>query len=137
MLIVLLVVVAIGTLWDAFTTIYGSTLILGNGLAPALAALIFTALMLGFLLATMRIFRWQGGFSGVLLKFFWFVALAYDFYASWVGNRDLIVGQNNVPTSAQSFMIVGFTLLVISSPVLLSILWDRRTQASEAQAEKD
>jgi hypothetical protein len=131
MLIVLLVVVAVGTLWDAFTTIYGATVILGDGLIPALAALIFTALMLGFLLATMRIFRWQGGFSGVLMKFFWAVALAYDFYASWVGNNDLIVGQDSTPTSAQSFMIVGFTLLVISSPALLSVLWDRRTQTSQ------
>jgi hypothetical protein len=130
MLIALLVVVAIGTLWDAFTTIYGTILILGNGPIPALAALIFTALMLGFLLATMRIFRWQGGFSGVLLKFFWFVALAYDFYSSWVGNNDLIVGESSTP--AQSFVIIGFTLLVISSPVLLSILWDRRMQASQA-----
>jgi hypothetical protein len=132
MLIGLLVVVAIGTLWDAFTTIYGTMLILGDGPIPALAALIFTALMLGFLLASMRIFRWRGGFSGVVLKFFWFVALVYDFYASWVGNTGLIVGETTPRTSAQGFMIVGFTLLVTSSPVLLSYLWVRRTQARQA-----
>jgi hypothetical protein len=130
MVTALLVIVGIGSLWDAFTTVYGTILILGGGPIPALAALVFTALVLGFLLATMRIFRWQSGFAGFLLKFFWFVALCYDFYSSWVGNTNLIVGETSTP--AQTFLIIGFTLLVISSPILLSILWDRRMQARQA-----
>jgi hypothetical protein len=90
--------------------------------------LLFTALVLGFLFNTQRIFQQTGGFSGFLLKFFWFVAFGYGGYTIWVGNQDLIVGTQ--VTGAQAFLLIGLTLLMVSSPIALSWLWQRRREAS-------
>lgn len=121
------VILAIASVWAAVAAALGSIAILGTGAIPIIAALLFTALVFAFLLATRRIAQWQGSFPDVLLKFFWFVALGYGLYTTWVGNRNLIVGAGR-PTAAQAFILIGLTLLLVSSPIVLSWLWARRLQ---------
>jgi hypothetical protein len=128
MQIALLVILAIASAWAAVAATLGSIVILGTGAIPVIAALLFTALVFAFLLTTRWVLQWQGSFAGILLKFFWFVALGYGFYTTWVGNRNLIVGVGR-PTTAQAFLLIGLTLLLISSPIVLSWLWARRRQA--------
>jgi len=98
--------------------------IFGTGLLQILAALLFAALILSFMLNTRRIMQWRFGFVGGVIKAFWFVALACDFYTAWVGNSALLArGQESTP---ELILLIGLTLLVTASPILLSVLWERR-----------
>jgi hypothetical protein len=123
------IILAIASVWAAITATLGSIVILGTWLIPVIAALLFTALVFAFLFATRWIFQSPGNFPGYLLRFSWFVALCYGLYTTWVGNRNLIVGPGR-PTVAQGFLLIGLTLLLISSSVVLSWLVARRLQAS-------
>jgi hypothetical protein len=124
----LLVVLAVASLWDAFMTIYGTVTILGSGPLQIAASLLFCALVLTLLLNTKRIMRSLSGLMGNMTKFFWFVAIVYDFFTSWVGNSQLIIGDKR--NAGQTVILIGLTLLVVSSPILLSELWERRSQIS-------
>jgi hypothetical protein len=129
--ILLLAILAIGTLWNAFTTVYGAMSILGDGFLQIIASLLFSALVLGFVLNTTRIIRSRGGFLGGLLTFFWFISVCYNFYTSWIGNRTLLGGDQG--GGAETIILIGLTLLGASSPILLSALWDRRYPARPAR----
>jgi hypothetical protein len=65
---VLLLVLTLASLWDGFTTIYGTIEILGTGWVPIIAALLFGALILSLLLNTKRIMSWENDFSGAFLR---------------------------------------------------------------------
>jgi hypothetical protein len=120
----LFIVLTIATIWDTFTTVYATVNILGTGILQIIAALLFAALILSFMLNTRRIMQWRSGFVGGIVKVFWFVALACDFYTTWVGNANLLTrGQGD---TAELVILTGLTLLVTSSPLLLSTLWERR-----------
>jgi len=131
--ILLLAILAIGTLWNAFTIVFGAMSILGDGLLQIVAALLFSALVLGFVLNTTKIVRSRSGFIGGLLTFFWFISVCYNFYTSWIGNRKLIVPEGS-GSGAEIAILIGLTLLGASSPILLSALWGRRYPAKRAEA---
>lgn len=116
--IFLLIVLIVATIWDGFTTIYGTIQILGDGPLQIVASVLFSALILGFVLNTRRILGRLNGFIGVITKFFWFIALGYDFYTSWTGNANLLVQPSG--ETAETVVLIGLTLLVIASPILLS-----------------
>jgi hypothetical protein len=126
----LLVVLAIASVWDAFTTVYGTIQILGNAPLQIMAALLFSALIFGFVLNTRTIMRWHSGFMSGITKFFWFVALSYDLFTSWVGNSNLILRSRNME-AATFIILVGLTLLVTASPILLSAFWQSRSLSSQ------
>ena len=120
----LFAVLSIATLWDTFTTVYATLDIFGTGPLQIVAALLFAALILSFMLNTRRIMQWQFGFVGGIIKVFWFVALVCDFYTAWVGNSALLTrGEESAP---ELILLTGLTLLVTASPILLSVLWERR-----------
>jgi hypothetical protein len=121
MRIFLLIALSIATLWDAFTTVYGTVLILGDGPVQIVAAILFGVLILGFSLNTTRIFRLKTSFVVVLTRIFWFIAICYDFYTSWVANRELLTSGRG--GFAESFILFGVTLMVTISPILLAALW--------------
>jgi hypothetical protein len=125
--ILLLAILAIGTLWNAFSTVYGAMSILGDGLLQVIASLLFSALVLGFVLNTTKIIRTRSGFIGGLLTFFWFISVCYNFYTSWIGNRRLLGGEGG--SGAETVILIGLTLLGASAPILLSALWGRRYPA--------
>ena len=120
----LFIVLTIASIWDSFTTVYATLSILGTGPLQIVAALLFAALIMSFMLNTRRIMQWRSGFLGGIVKVFWFVALASDFYTAWVGNSNLLAqGQES---TAELIVLTGLTLLVTASPILLSGLWERR-----------
>jgi hypothetical protein len=120
----LFIVLTLASIWDVFTTVYATLTILGTGIVQIIAALLFAALIMSFILNTRRIMQWRSGFVGGIVKVFWFVALACDFYTAWVANVDLLTrGQES---TAELIIVIGLTLLVTSSPILLSVLWERR-----------
>jgi hypothetical protein len=117
--LVLILILSSG--WDGFTTIYGTIQTIGIGIFQIIAALIFGALILCSLLFTERIFKWQSDLTGAILRLFWFIAVCYDFYTSWLGNRDFIVGYSS--SNPKLIVLIGLTFLVSGSPIVLSLLW--------------
>ncbi|MFN0139625.1 MAG: hypothetical protein ACKVQW_06020 [Pyrinomonadaceae bacterium] len=120
---VLIVVLIAASLWDGFTTIYGTLNILGSGGVAIVASLLFGALILSFLLNTQKVWKWESDFAGGLLKLFWFVAIAYDLYTAWDGNQAFIVGETK--NEKQLIVLAGLTIMISGSPVILSILWEK------------
>jgi hypothetical protein len=129
--IFLLIILVVATVWDGFMTVYGTIQILGDGPIQVVASVLFSALILGIVLNTRRILRRLDGFIGAITKFFWFIAVCYDFYTSWTGNADLIVGRAD--DTRETLVLIGLTLLVIASPILLST---RRQWAAPAPAPR-
>lgn len=129
--ILLMAILALGTLWNAFTIVYGAISILGNGIIEIVASLLFSALVLGFVLNTTKIIKSRSGFIGGLLALFWFISVCYNFYASWIGNR-LLMGREQ-GGGAETALLIGLTLLGASSPILLSVLWGRRYRTEPVQ----
>lgn len=125
--ILFLLVVAAAGLWDGFTTIYGTTQVLGTGFLQILVSLLFSGLVLGFLLNTRRILGPQEGIIALFTRFFWLLALFYDLYTSWIGNSNLIVPERT--TTAETIILVGLTLLVSGSTILFPFLWTRQSQS--------
>jgi len=122
----LLIVLTLAAIWDGFATVYGTLQVLGDGLPQIVASFLFSALIMGFVLNTARIMRWarSGEFVALITTFFWFIALGYDFYTSWLGNADFII--QNSGDSTETVILVGLTALVVASPILLSLMWERR-----------
>ncbi|MCB0167084.1 MAG: hypothetical protein KDI79_22845 [Anaerolineae bacterium] len=120
----LVIVLLSATIWDVFTTAYGTIQVLGFGPFQIAASILFSALIAAFVINTARILRLRQGFVGVMVKFFWIIALAYDFYTSWIGNAKLVTqGRGD---AQELILLVGLTLLVIASPILLSAVWQGR-----------
>lgn len=131
MRIFLLIVLAIATVWDGFTTVYGTLQALGDGPIQIGIAFLFSGLIFGFVLNTKRLMRWKGGFVSGVAKFFWVIALGYDLYTSWIGNSALVVRGNGSATKI--IILIGLTLLVTASPILLSAMWQRGPSSQERQ----
>jgi hypothetical protein len=114
----LVAVLFCATAWDAFTTLYGTQRILGEGCAPISAAVLFAVLVTVLLLNTERILEMDSeGFQGVLSKFLWFLAIVYDLYTAWTGNHRFLVQELDLP---RTVVLAGLTLLATGSPMLLS-----------------
>lgn len=121
----LVVILAVASLWDGFTTIYGTLFILGTGPLQIVASVLFSALILAFVLNTTRLMKLRRGFLSTITKLFWFIALCYDLYTSWIGNINLI-GQGR-SDGATVTILIGLTLLVSASPILLSAAWSGKS----------
>ncbi len=119
----LLVVLVIASVWDGFTTVYGTLIILGHDGVSIIVALIFAGLLLSFLLNSKRIVDWEKDFTGGILRFFLFVAIVYDLYTAWIGNQTFIVG--NTTDGKKIAFLVGLTLMISGSPMVLSLLWEK------------
>lgn len=123
-----LLVYILGTtvLWDAFTTFYGSYILLSianeNPIKPILLSILFMSVILGFLLATPSIWGEKRGFIiDWLLRFFWIIAFLYDLYTSYHGNQNFIF--SNTIASSQQIMLIGITILISSTPIVFSYLY--------------
>lgn len=118
---ILLVIFGLTALWDAFTTLIGtSTYLTPAGserliLVPSFVALV----ILGFMVGSKRIWG-QEGTVGVIFKVFWVIAFAYDVYTSYLGNLELIMGGNE----EKMIFLLGITLLTSASSILVSLIFD-------------
>jgi hypothetical protein len=120
---VLLFVLICASVWDGFTTVYGTLDILGAGGIPIIASLLFGALILSFLLNTRRIIGWEKDFAGGFLRLFWFIAISYDLFTAWTGNQTFIIGEAHDPKTL--VVLAGLTIMVSGSPVVLSLVWEK------------
>ena len=117
----LIVVFGFAALWDSFTTVFGTVEILGEQGLQVTASVIFAAIIAGFLLSTAYIFH-KGGLVGQILIVFWFIALGYDLFTSYTGNLLFIMGGK--VSDVQTIVLIGMTILVSSSPILISLILD-------------
>jgi hypothetical protein len=129
----LLILLTIAAVWDAFTTVYGTIQILGTNFLQIAVAILFSALVFAFNLGTKRIMQWYEGFVSWFAKVVWLVAIAFDFYTSWVTNSDLVIRGDR--SGADTFMLFGLTVLVTAAPMLLYAMqnprWFRSTKPVE------
>jgi len=109
------------TLWDTFTTAYGIGSVLGWGPVQVFIAIIFTLIIDVFVLGTFRIVKSRSdSFFKYVLYFLWAIAVIYDVYSSYLGNAEFIIKvDQGLP---QIFMLIGLTIFVASSPIIVSYL---------------
>ena len=125
---VLIVVVALGALWDGFTSFYGIAefydLVVGQSdWRQIVFALIAAITIVGFMVATRLI--WSGAEANntipILLKVAWVVCFVIDLATSFIGTQDFVFkGMAGGPANVLGLLIISF--LVTSSSVLLSQL---------------
>jgi competence protein ComGC len=111
-------------LWDAITTIVGTSAILGTGLLQMFISILFGAIISMLLIHTIPIMRNpREDLLTTGAKFLWFLALVYDLYTAYNGNKEYIT--NKSTTSAQTIITMGLTIFVASAPIAISwILFD-------------
>jgi len=124
----LIFVVALGALWDGFTSFYGIAefydLVVGQSdWRQIVFALIAAITIVGFMVATRLI--WSGSEANntisILLKVAWVVCFVIDLATSFIGTQDFVFkGMAGEPANVLGLLIISF--LVTSSSVLLSQL---------------
>ena len=123
----LLVIVIIAAAWAAFAMTFGTLNIIEESVVAIFVAALFTAMVMGFLIATKWILPWEGGL-GVVLKIIWVFALVYGIFTAWIGSINLLVPDGD-PTAGEVFLVSGLTVMVVGSLVALSWLlpsWRRQ-----------
>ena len=122
-MIILIVACFVTGLWDGFTTFYGISQVMGNDKTQVIASAFFAIIIAGFLFGTKVIWEASSSsFISFVLRFLWFVALGFDLYTSYHGNRHFILGGN--VNEDQMIMIIGMTILVSGAPIIFSYLVD-------------
>ncbi len=120
----LICVFGIASCWDGATTVTGTYEILGPGGAQVVMALVFALVIAAFLLCTSQIFEQGDDFLGTLLKAFWFIALVFDLYTSYLGNKAYLAPGALEPQ--QFILLLGMTVLVSGAPIFVSLIWHKR-----------
>ena len=90
-----------------------------------LAAVVLAVIILGLLFSTPKLPK-EKGWASTFLRTSWALALAYDLYTSYVGNRDIIMG--GTVEGRQYVIVIGLTVLVTISPMFLSLVWRPKSQ---------
>lgn len=112
-------------LWDGFTTFYGTSIVMGDNDTQVVASAIFAVIIGGFLFGTKGIWEASASsFLSLLLRSLWLVALGYDLYTSFLGNKDFILGGNI--NDDQMIILVGMTILVSGAPIIFSYLVEKK-----------
>ena len=126
---ILLLAAGIASFWDGFTTVFGTATILDGGVAAGIAGLLFGLLIMSLMLNSKRVIETStDSFEGMLFRVLWFIAVFYDLYTSWLGNQEFILGQD--ASGSRIAVLIGLTLLVSGSPVLVSFLWNKKQGAT-------
>ena len=121
----LVLVFGSASLWDGFTTVYGTSQIMGGGMIGIIAG-VLVALIVLIMLSGTNVFWFQEWGSNReiqlwIFRIFWLGALCYDAYTSYLGNERFLVSE--YPSGPENFVLVGMTFLVTGSPVMMSILF--------------
>ncbi len=128
----LLLIFGLVALFDGFTTVLGTAAILGETTPGILISILFSLIILAFMIGTYPI--WNASVidtwvenketEGCLLffiRFLWIAAFLYDIFTSYSGNKFLVVGEETASAS-QEAILVGLTLLVSASPIFVSYM---------------
>jgi len=119
---ILTLIFGISSLWDGFTTVFGTISIFNNdGLPQIVASLLLAAIILGLLYNSSNIYNYDDDIIGVSLKLLWILAFLYDLTTSYMGNSSFLITNVN-PSQIQKFVLLGLTFFVSSSPILLSLM---------------
>lgn len=111
------------TLWDTFTTISGTSEILGSTGVAFFLAVLFSIMITTFLIKTIPIMEnKKDDFLHSGAKFIWFLAISYDFYTSFLGNKNLIESEDFSLGVQQYIVIIGMTIFVSSAPIIISYI---------------
>src|SRR5262245_8715206 len=119
----LVILLIIGTAWDAFTTVYGTIQVLGASGPTFMASLLCGVLVSAALLSTQRILHWKDDVAGGFLRIFWFVSICYDLYTSWIGNKRFIIGADL--DAEKTVVLLMLTLIISGSPIVFSLIGDK------------
>lgn len=114
----MLVALVSASLWDGFTTVYGTSRILGGDPVQVIASGLFGLLVLVFMLNSRAIISGKDDAKTAIGRVLWFTAIAYDLYTAWVGNARFLVGES--VSGERTAILIGVTIMVSGSPVLLS-----------------
>jgi hypothetical protein len=114
----LIIVFGIASLWDAFTTVYGTWSVLGRGWPQVIVSILVAIVVLAFLVNSARVWKGKDSPQSAIWAVLWFVAVGYDLYTSFLGNRDFLL--SGVASDEQMIVLVGLTVLVSGSPILSS-----------------
>ena len=111
------------TVWDTFTTITGTTSIIGNGSMQMFISVIFGIMISAFLVFTLPILENDDeNLVTTGAKILWFLAICYDLYTSYTGNQTFITEQATAGNIQKIIITVGMTIFVSSSPIGISYL---------------
>jgi hypothetical protein len=106
-------------LWDAVTTIIGTVSILGNSAIQIFISILFGVIISMLLINTIPIVNNpREDFLSTGAKFLWFLALLYDIYTAYSGNKDYIT--HGAITTGQTIITIGLTIFVASAPIFIS-----------------
>ena len=132
MQLLLLLIFLIGALWDGITTALGvATAIGANDPLGYAACFIAGILVLGFSIFSMPILTFPG-LPGIILKLVWLIAIIFDFYTAFIGNAKYVVLRSLNTDIGSIFqeldifrllVVIGLTLIVSFSPIVISILF--------------
>lgn len=118
---------AVGTIWDLFTTFYGVASYFDLPLNPRINpvqfafALVVTAVVCGFVMATHVIWNLKEDTPALLVKAAWAVSVAIDLATSWEGTKHFVFyGEEAEATRSIGLAVV--TALIVSSTIFLSRL---------------
>ena len=115
----LFIFVAFLAVLDGVATFYGTYLILGSSTMSTLFSAVFALIIGAILISTVQIFKhWKKDFLTKLTVVVWFLAFAYDFYTSYVGNSRLLGYANDEKT----LLIVTITFLITASTIVISYM---------------
>lgn len=111
------------TIWDAFTTISGTANILGRTGTAFFLSVIFSVIITTFLIKTIPIiYNPHDDILHLGAKILWSLAMLYDLFTSFLGNKALVETDNSEFGIAQVVITIGLTIFVSSSPIAISYL---------------
>ena len=115
------------TAWDTFTTVTGTTAIIGTGNIQIFISIIFGIIISSFLIFTIPILdNDDDDLIAIGSKILWFLAVCYDLYTSYTGNRTFIAEQAASGNIEKILITVGMTIFVSSSPIGISYIWNKK-----------
>jgi len=116
---VLMIVFGIASLWDAFTTLVGTSAVLQSN--SMVFSVVAAVVILAFMIGTKYIWNQEGTLKTILVTM-WVIALGYDVFTSFTGN--LAVVMEGYANESQMAFLIGLTILTSASPILVSIMID-------------
>ena len=119
---ILLLIFGAVSIWDGFTTFYGTSEILGEEGSRTAVSAFFALIILGFMVGTSFIWDLDGAL-GVILKLCWFVSVGFDLYTSYNGNLKFVM--NDFADGEQQAVLWGITILVSAAPIIVSLIWNK------------
>jgi hypothetical protein len=111
------------TIWDTATTIIGTNNILGNTGMTLFLSVIFGVMLTIYLIQTIPIMlNPKEDLLYIGAKILWILAILYDLFTSFIGNKNLIESGDSSFDLAQIVITIGMTLFVSSAPIAISYL---------------